>query len=200
MKLKVPFYKQTTSLNCGPTVLKIALAFLDKEYSIKQLEKQVGIKDKKGVSTIKLATAAASLGYKVDFFSKHILFDEKNLDLNFYKNHGDLDLEESRKQVKIAEKAGVNIREKTLNLEELLSNLTKTSIPIVLIDWNIIIKKQESYQGHFVPIVGYDDKYIYIHNSGLRNPQKFMQIKKDIFEKSRKAKGTDEDILIIYKK
>lgn len=72
-------------------------------------------------------------------------------------------------------------------------------MPIVLLDWNKITKKANTYHGHFVPVVGYDEKFIYVHNHGLNNPQSFLQIEKKLFDEARKAQGTDEDILIIYK-
>ena len=77
MRLEIPFYKQTTSLNCGPTALKMVLAYLGKDEGVEILEARTGIKEGKGVSTIQIATAAASLGYPTDFYSKHILFNEE---------------------------------------------------------------------------------------------------------------------------
>lgn len=53
--------------------------------------------------------------------------------------------------------------------------------------------------GHYVPLVGYDNKFAYVNNSAGRNGKRFQSIDKNMFEKARKAKGTDEDILIIYK-
>ena len=55
-------------------------------------------------------------------------------------------------------------------------------------------------QGHFVPIVGYDEKNIYVHNQGLTNPTENLSIPRELFEQARKAKGTDEDIIFIYRK
>ena len=47
MRLKVPFYKQTTLLNCGPTALRMALAYLDKDYGLEATVEEVrGLKDR----------------------------------------------------------------------------------------------------------------------------------------------------------
>ena len=201
MKLKIPFFRQTTKLNCGPIALKMVLAYFGNDVGIEVLEERTGIKEGKGISTIQIATASASLGYKSDFYSKHILFNEENLKHEFYQNYADNDLiEHSKKLVEEAEKVGVNVYEKTLSLEELLDFVTKDSVPIVLLDWNIVKgNKEKGYQGHFVPIVGYDGKNIYVHNHGFNNPQEFLSITKNIFDEARKAEGTDEDIIVIYR-
>ena len=60
--------------------------------------------------------------------------------------------------------------------------------------------REKGYQGHFVPVVGYDKKNVYVHNHGLNNPLSFLPIKKEIFEEARKAKGTDEDIIVVHRK
>lgn len=200
MMLDVPFYKQTNPMNCGPYALKMVLSYFGKEERIEILENRIGINEGKGISTIQIATAAASFGYKADFYSKHVLLDENNLQLDFYKKYADIDLEKSRKLVADARAAGVNIQEKSMNLNELLSNVTENSIPVILIDWNMARGKAEKgYQGHIVPIVGYDQQNVYIHQHGLGNPQKFMPIEKKLFDDARKAQGTDEDIVVIHR-
>ncbi len=201
MRLDVPFYKQTTSLNCGPVALKMVLAYFGKDEPIKLLEEKTGIEEGKGVSTIQIAIAAASLGYRTDFYSKHVLFNEENLEYKFYQEHGNVDLERSKRLAKNARELGVNIHERSLSLEELLGFVTKDSIPIVLLNWNVVKGKNEKdYQGHFVPIVGYDKQNVYVHNHGLKNTQKFMPIQRETFDEARKSEGTDEDIVIIYRK
>ena len=199
-RLNIPFFQQTNLLNCGPTALRMVLAYFGKDESMELLEKRTRIKEGKGISTIQIAMAAASLGYKTDFYSKHILFNEENLKHEFYQKYSDMDLEQSKKWIKDAKTAGVKIQERTLSLEELLEFVKIDSVPIILLNWNIIkTRKEKGYQGHFVPIVGYDEKNVYIHNHGLTDTQKFMPVPRKIFDKARKADGTDEDIIVIYR-
>ena len=201
MKLEVPFYKQITNLDCGPVALHMIFSYFGENYDLDFIAEKAGVKGGKGVSTLRLAIASMSLGFPTKLFSKTIYFDESNMDLDFYKNSGDMNLEESKLLVKEAKDRGIELQEKTLSLEELLDYVSSDSIPIMLLDWNIVLGESEKgYQGHFVPLIGFDDKYIYVHNQGLKNPTAFMKIEKDIFDKARKAKGTDEDILVIYKK
>ncbi len=200
MKLNVPFYKQTTPLNCGPVALKMVLDYFGKKVSLEIIEKQTGIREGKGISTIQLAIAAILSGCKVDFYSKHVLFNEENLNKEFYKKYGGMDLEKSKRLVEEARGVGVGVYEKTFSLDDFLKFVTKESIPIVLIDWNVVIvKKEKGYQGHFVPVVGYDEKNVCVHNPGLSGPQEFRSISRAVFDEARKADGTDEDLVIVYK-
>ena len=199
MKLEIPFYKQTTELNCGPVALRMVLAYFDKDSGVEILEERTGIKDGKGVSTIQIAKVAALFGYKTDFFSKHIYFNEENLKLEFYQKYFDTN-HQSKRLIEEAKLAGVKIEERDLYLKRLLEKLGKNSVPIILLDWNVVNGKRDNgYQGHFVPIVGYDENNIYVHNHGFDKPTPFLPIKKEIFEEARKAKGTDEDIIIIHR-
>jgi len=201
MRLKVPFYKQTSPLNCGPTALRMVLAYLGKDEEVEVLEARTGIKEGRGISTIQIATASASSGYRTNFYSKHILFNEENLKHEFYQKYSDMDLEKSKKWVEDAKAVGVNIQERTLSLKELLEFVTEDSVPIILLDWNIIkAKKEKGYQGHFVPIVGFDGQNVYIHNHGLNDTQEFMSVPRAIFDEARKVEGTDEDVVIVYRK
>lgn len=178
----------------------MVLGYFGDSKSTKFLEEKTLIKEGKGIYTIQIATAASLLGYRTEFFSKYLGVNSENLKLDFYKKYAE-EFRDSDKIVLDAKLAGVKIHEKTLSLEKIISFLSKNSIPIILLDWNIIKHKREKgYQGHFVPIVGYDEKNIYIHNHGLSSPKKFMKISKKIFDEARKAKGTDEDIVIIFNK
>lgn len=200
MKLNVPFYEQTTPLNCGPAALRMILAFLDRDLGLSELEKTVGIKENKGISTLQLATAAASLGYKTTFFSKQVSFNEEHMEMEFYQKYHDTEItNDPDKLVHEAKEAGVEIMEKTVTLKEFLTHVTKDSVPIVLLDWNVVNGK-DGYQGHFVPVVGHDSNNIYVHNQGLVGTKEFMSIRKDLFDKARKSVGTDEDFLVVYRK
>lgn len=200
MRLEVPFYKQTKDFNCGPTALKMVLSFFGENHDMNLIEEKVGIKDRKVVSTIQLAIASARLGFKTDFYSKHLLFDEEHKKMDFYKKYSEMNLEFSKKLVEEAKKSSVNVQERSLPLEGLIPLTSVNSIPIVLLDWNIIVGNRKGYLGHFVPVVGYDEKNIWVHNQGFKDPTAFLMIGKKIFDKARKAEGTDEDIVIVHRK
>jgi len=198
MRLEVPFFRQTTPLNCGAAVLKMVLAFFGKEAEEKEIESKAGLGEGKAIYSIQLAVVASSYGFKVEFFTRHRFLNTENQKLEFYQNYSEMDVEKAKNWLKKAETAGVTVHEKTIELDKLLSLATENSVPIVLLDWNVI-KEKKGYQGHFAPITGYDEKNVFIHNSSMADGQEYMMIPKDVFEKARKSNGTDEDLIIIYK-
>lgn len=198
MKLNVPFFNQTSLMNCGPVALQMVASYLGKDVELSVIEKSAGIEKDKGASTTQLAVASAEIGFKTRLISKNILFSEENLELDFYKKYATVSLESSKDWLEKAKKSGVEVEERTANLEEILSFVSEKSLPIVLLDWNVVRGEDEKgYQGHFVPVVGYDEKNVYVHNHGFNNPTPFMPIERGLFDKARKSKGTDEDILVV---
>ncbi len=196
MKLDVPFYKQTTLLNCGPTALRMALSFLDKDPGIKILEQKSELKEGKGLFTIQIAIAAASLGYKSKFFTTSASFNEENLKLDFYKKYAE-DSKAVEGYLNKAKKLNVIIKERSISLKELLSYVNKDSLPIALLNWNVIINK-EGYLGHFVPVIGFSKDSVILHNPGIKYSEAFIYVKNRVFEEARKSIGTDEDIVVVY--
>lgn len=203
MRLEVPFYKQTSKLGCGPTALKMVFSFFGEDLDIGVIEEKAEVSKVNIVLTVQLAIASAKLGFKTKFYSTSLLFNEEYNKLDFYKKYNIADSEFSELSKRLIEEAkglGVDVQERSIPFGELISFVSKDSIPIVILDWNVIKDKRGRYLGHFVPVVGYDEKNIYVHNQGFENPTAFLPIEKSVFEEARKAKGTDEDIVIVYRK
>jgi hypothetical protein len=199
MQIDIPFYKQSTLMNCGPMALKMILSYFGNDLDIEEIEKKANAKEGKGFSTLNLCIATVKLGFKAELFTKLLGFDKTNLQFDFYKQYGDPDFE-SQELVEEAKKLGVELHEKTIELEQVLSYLSPTSIPLILLDWAVVVGAEgKGFHGHFVPIVGYDEENVYVHDHGFREPKAHRAIKRDVFDKARKAKGTDEDLLIVYK-
>ncbi|MFA4887621.1 MAG: peptidase C39 family protein [Candidatus Nanoarchaeia archaeon] len=198
MKLEVPFYQQRSALNCGPTALKMAFEYLGKDLPIELIEEKSRMNDGKGVSTLKLALAAIELGFKTTLYTKTLQFNEEHLKLEFYKNYGDLDTLQCSLLIKETQEKGAHLEEKQLDLQTILNYLDENTIVIVLLDWSVVLhNKEKGYNGHFVPLVGYDEENIYVHNQGNLNPTPYLAIPTHIFEEARMAQGTDEDLLIL---
>ena len=201
MRLEVPFYINKY-LDCGPVALRMVLDYFGNKLTEQQVKDKIQSEKSGATPTVSLALAARQLGFKSKFFSIKLGFNPEHFKLDFYKKV--TEGQEAHKNFieDIFQKciqSKVEMEEKSLSLNELLLLLSKDSIPIVLIDWNIIINR-EGYQGHIVPIVGYDEDHVYIHQPGPSNPQPFMPIKRELFDKARKAQGTDEDVAVIYRK
>lgn len=202
MKFEVPFYKQESRFDCGPTALKMVLDYLGGSNSKEEIFNLVD-SDKSGVTwTVGIAKTAAQLGFKAEFYTTSLGFNPKNYELDFYKKNTDgASSNESKLELlkRDAVKFGVKLEEKGLNLKEIISKINQDCIPIILLDWSKVLNT-DKFVGHFVPIVGYDSENIYVHNQGNLNPAAYLPIKRGLFEEARKSNGTDEDIVFIHRK
>lgn len=201
MKLEVPFYVQGIN-ECGPATLQMVFEFLGEKHDREEIKKLIESESTGATWTIGLAKGSGQLGFKTELFSKSIGFNPENFDLEYYKKETD-GVGAAEKKLKRLQaeciKYKVILEEKTLTLKEVLSKINENCVAVCLIDWYKVVNK-EGYQGHFVPIVGYDEENVYIHQPGPRDPQAFLQMNKELFDKARQAKGTDEDILFIHRK
>jgi hypothetical protein len=200
MMFRVPFYKQVGMTDCGIVALKMVFSFLGKDFQIEGIGEKTGIKLGKATSTLQLAKAAVELGFRVKLISKSVLPTQENMNSEFHKKYAEEDyIQQSTSCYNYLKTKNTEMMEKSIDINELLSYVTESSIPIVLLDWNVVSPKYNGYQGHFVPIVGYDKETIYVHNPSASDLKEYMPIKRQLFDSARKSKGTDEDILIIYK-
>ena len=202
LKLNVPHFIQGYN-ECGQTALKMVFAYFGKDIKINEISNAVDPEEKGATTTIGLAKTTAELGFKIGFYTKSIEANPENFKMDFYKRET-----EGYKKVKAkidklkeeCEKLGVKIYERALEINEIIGKINKNCIALVLLDWNIVLGRGErGYQGHFVPITGYDNINIYVNNSGDKEGKDFA-IPLDVFDKARKAKGTDEDVLFISKR
>jgi hypothetical protein len=198
MKINVPFYKSKKDTDCGPLALKMAAEYLGKKASFDKISKLERQLDSGLVWSAGIARAAKKLGFGVKFISTSNFSHEEGID--YYKKYandkGKMILEELKKEIK---ELGVEIIEKDMDLNELLSYVGEKSIPIVLINWYIIVEK-DGFSGHFASVTGYDDDYVYVHNPGLAQAQAYLKISREKFTKAWESKGTDKDTVIIYSK
>lgn len=199
VKLDVPFYVQGKN-ECGQTSLRMIFDYLGKKISNEKINEIVDPEGSGATWTIGLANAAAKIGFKVKFYSKHVGFNPENYELEFYEkvtDGKDNSKNKLEKIIKESKELGIGIGEKRISIEDILKEVNEDCVPLILLDWNVVLNK-EGYQGHFVPIVGYDDKNVYVHNAGGEEG-KFFSIDKGKFDRARKAKGTDEDVVFIYR-
>lgn len=200
MKLNVPFYPQTSATNCGPAALQMILAYLGDIRDLSAIEHQAGIEPGKGVYTIQLALAAARFGFNVAFYTMSLGMNPVHLTMEFYKHYASMNEERMARLVREAHAAGVALEERPLSLQELLTFVKEACGVVVLLDWNVVRGTPEKgYRGHFVPVVGFDDVSVLVHNPGPHDVQQFVPIAREVFDKARKAVGTDEDILVVRK-
>ena len=199
MRIKVPFYKSKKDTDCGPLALRMALAYLGERHTFKKIAKEEKQIDTGLVWSVGIARASKVLGFPAKFIST-TNFNPEESDIDYYKKYSHdkakIVLKELSDEIK---KIGVEVQERNMPLEELLSYISENSIPIVLVNWYIIAGK-EGFSGHFLPVTGYDKENIYVHNPGLTSAMPYSPIKRSIFLRAWESKGTDKDTIVIYRK
>jgi hypothetical protein len=192
----VPFFPQPGTLDCGPNALRMALSFVDPSFNLsaERLCELCGLKAGRAITTVELCLAVARLGYPCYFSSTSISFDESHMQLQFYQNFGDRDA--IARTCEIAREAaalGATVVEQSVSVDEVLRRLGPTTAVVALLDMNVVRGVESSdYSGHFAPVVGCDDEHVYIHNGGA-----FTRLTRSTFDAARRARGTDEDFLVI---
>jgi len=200
MKLKIPLFKQKGRPTCGPVSLRMALAYLGKNISEQELEKLIVYKEGKATFSIQMALATKKLGFDVTLICKNIIPPKEDFETKFFKEFVVETQESLKDMIREANTLKVNISLKSLALEELLKIINKKTLAIVLVDWNIIKHREDlGFAGHYVILTGFDDKFVYVNNSSGRKGTRNQAIPRGIFDKARKSKLADEDILIISK-
>ena len=126
MKIQVPLFKQTDSLSCGPTALRMILAYFGHDVSEDQIIKNLGGIKKYGVRTISLREYASNLGFKTTCFS----FNKK--------------LSKGRAIIKKPKKT------------DILKFIKKGVPVIVAVKASILHDKETSQLGHFIVITAFE--------------------------------------------
>lgn len=197
---KLPFYTQGHN-ECGPTAVRMVVEFLGAEIPFERIKKEVDSESTGATWSTGLARAAAALGFKVEFFSLHPGFNPEWFKMEWYQKQTDGATAAEEKLRRLQEEClrlGVKVEEKSLSTSEILGKLSDKCAAIVLLDWGKV-KKANNYVGHFVPIVGFDEKNVYIHQPGPEDATPNFPIPRQLFDEARKSRGTDEDIVFIAK-
>ncbi len=199
MKLPVPYYKSKKDTDCGPLALKMALEYLGEKHPFQEIAKEEKQTETGLVWAAGIARASKRMGFRTKIISNNN-FNPNDNDIDYYdrysNNKGKIILREIQREIK---RMGVEIEEKDISLNELLKYVSKDSIAIVLVNW-FIISGQPGFTGHFLTIVGYDNKNVYFHNPGMAEAMDYLRINKDIFLKSWESKGTDKEAIVIFRK
>ena len=181
--------------------------FLDKDFSLEDLDKLTGRKNGLWTWTTQVVTVLHDLGLKVKYYSRSNL--EPFLQGEpFIRKHFGKDAEKILKFTdlpvvleSINKLLKYDIFEKRkLSFDEIESHIKEGHVPLMLIDHNKIVGKKGLYQGHFVVVTGFDNQNVFYHESGPENPEANKKVLKSIFIDAWNANGADNDIVIVYGK
>jgi hypothetical protein len=206
--LEIPFFKNSDENQCGQVAAKSAIKyFLNKDISLEELDRLTKHKGNFWTYTPQLVPMLYELGLNVKYFSKAelepLLKGESYFRKHFGKDAENIlkysDMEAIAWSIKTMQK--YNLFElRVPGFEEIEKHVEEGHLPILLVNANIISGKNGLYQGHYLIMTGFDDKYAYCHDSGPGHPTPNMKIEKSTLLKAWNANGTDNDLVIVYGK
>ncbi len=147
MKLGIPIYKQSKINSCGPTALRMVLAYYGIEKNEMELVK-IAKTIKKGTRLLDLGIIATKLGFDVNAYSFMLKKSTKKLNNS------------KRRLIEL----GANYKFKQPSMEDVIEFL-KLKIPVILsVNSAILFKNNKTEAGHFIVVTGYDDEKFYYND------------------------------------
>ncbi|MCK5283075.1 MAG: peptidase C39 family protein [Nanoarchaeota archaeon] len=205
MKLHIPFYPmpKEKANYCGQFVLKPIFEYLlKKQYNIESLSKLSEKFDDGFTLTVGLAYAGLHEKLKVKYItkSKELISNEGVPDVENMYNNAKLNDIQNRAEVLLnkSKRLGLQFEIREPDISELIKEIDKHSPIVVIIDFGKIYNIDRQIF-HFVIVTGYDDKNVYFHDVGPKNPAPHKKIEKKHFLKAWSALGTDMDTVIFSK-
>jgi len=180
--------------------------FLDKEYSLDELDKLTGRKDGFFTWTSQIVPVLYDLGLNVKYYSRTALdpfLEGENYIRKHYSDSAEKILKVTDMPIfidSIKKLKKYNLFEKKiLPFENIEKNLLNGYIPMVVINHKTI-KGEDGWLGHFVVITGFDKENIFYHESGPFEPTPNKKVSKEMFIKAWNDSSTDNDVVIVYGK
>ena len=206
MIVNIPYFENNNNgKQCMQVAMKCVLKyFLNKDFSLDKLDKLTGRKNNFWTYTFQIVPVLYDLGLHLKYYSKESL--ELFLQWEwFIRQHYWKDADKILKftdmptVLKATEKVlKYDVFEKRkLSIDDIEGYIKQGHVPMVVIDNNVILGKNDFYQGHFVVVTGFDKEHIYFHESGPVNPEPNKKVKKSLFEKAFNVDGTDNDCVVV---
>eukprot|EP00002_Diphylleia_rotans_P009584 TRINITY_DN19970_c0_g1_i1.p1 TRINITY_DN19970_c0_g1~~TRINITY_DN19970_c0_g1_i1.p1 ORF type:complete len:222 (-),score=32.55 TRINITY_DN19970_c0_g1_i1:20-685(-) len=185
--------KQQSDWDCGlACVRSILKSLFFNTLDFDQLEREIATRS---IWTIDLLFLLEHYGVHAKMYTQTIGVTSTHHEMDFYKS--ELDIDEIRVNSRFESASSKNIIHRgSLSQKELISLLRSNYVALVLVDSRILQGKSGSYYGHFVVICGFcvARKSYVVMNPGYNELKEYNA---DLLDKARKAKGTDEDVILI---
>lgn len=208
--LRVPFYANTTGdgSQCFQVAMQSVLKyFLGRDFGLEELDRLTKRKAGKWTATPQIVPPLYDLGLNVEYFSKMDIKAElrgeaylrESFGADFDKISQFVDIDSFVDSLRNLTKYDL-FRNRILRQDELVAHVDAGHVPLVLLDWSVVLGRSGAYQGHFGVMTGFDSDNVYFHHSGPEDPEPNMRIPKDVFARARNANGTDNDVVIVHGK
>lgn len=193
MKVDVPFIPQEGGFDCGPTMLRIANEWADKDVSYGKVKELLEWEPGNAIATAQLCLVADTLGFEATLHTAESEFEDNMYEEEeYYQEHGDM--EGAKKAFRELERRDDLYEDHVLTTEE-IKNRLEAELVIALLNWEET-RSGDGYTGHFVIITGVENQTVYVHQVGA-DPQPDMPLDRSVFEAARHDDRTDQDTLCL---
>lgn len=212
VQIAVPHVQQQHHWDCGLACTKMILQYLGISYDdFYDVAKKLNFGT--SVWTIDLANIMAHYRVRHQFITITLGVDQGYSNKSFYKTNFTNDEKRINNLFNSPEELGISLKQGTISMCDIKEHLARGNPAVFLIDWNKIdcrwcnrsclpnvnLKCLNSYQGHYVVVVGYDDEENTIYYKNPSFKRELCCCSKKTFENARKSYGTDEDVIYVYK-
>ncbi len=207
MMISVPFYENDSDgKQCMQVTMRSVIKhFFNRNISLAELDKLTGRKEGFWTWTHQIVPVLYDLGLKVKNYGASDLRPFLEGEPYIRRTYG----KDAEKMLKFTDMTVMLstlkkmlkydlFEKRVLQFSELEDHIKQGHVPLLLIDNNKITGKDDLYQGHFVILTGFDEEYVYYHDSGPKHPEPNRKVLKSVFIDAWSANGADNDTVIVY--
>jgi hypothetical protein len=208
--LNVPFYLNHGH-RCAQTAMKCVLKAVmpERDFSYKKLDKLVGYSEGRIVFPCQIAAGFLDLGIDFDYYvrsdglSQIVNENIEDYTRKFYGRHcqellGTVDVDALKDSAKKVLDSGKFIELTERPPVEYLGKLIENrSIPICLINYDLFVRRENKFKGHYLIITGFDNEEIVYHDTGPKGAGANKRISKFQFEQAWDLCPFDWDLIAV---
>ena len=212
MLLKIPFHIATGDENrCYEAAMLSAIAYFIPEttLTLEQLDRLVERKPGKWTYTQQIVPVLYDLGLDVQFYSEEPLGPLAETDGMLESLHRANPSVESfdyvlrHTDLEVAVRAAKNcmryrvFTQRRVEWTMIEAELERSHVPLLLIDYNLLVGRKGPFQGHFVALTGFDKEHIFYHENSERHAKPNMAVDRERFRMAWDNPGTGHDLVIV---
>lgn len=180
---------------CYEAAMQSVITFYYPESSVtlEELDELVGRKPGYWTWTCQLVPVMHRLGVRVEYFTEDDLEQQGTtagliqLLKEVYQEPGEFervrkktDLEVVSARARESIDSGLYKRQR-LAWPEIEARMRAGAIPMVLLDYNVLVKRDGPYQGHFVVVTGFDNDWVTYHENSEKVAEANRKVRKEDF-------------------
>lgn len=210
VSIKVPFRVAIGDPDrCYEAAMQSVLLYYypDSAITLDELDRLVGRKPGFWTWTCQLVPVMDHLGVSVEYFSEDDLVMQSTKENliklleQTYRAPGEFERVLAKTEVAVVTarareclESGLYLRRR-LTWNEIETRMENGQIPMILLDYNILVSRPGPYQGHFVVVTGFDERSVFYHENSEKIAQADRTVPKADFVRAWDLNTTGRDVV-----